>query len=58
MRRDPSFMYSDVHRAAEDFVEEISEHAEPIWEFDDKRELTDQLTDRAMRVLSDKDASL
>jgi hypothetical protein len=51
------FLYSDVYSAAEEFVEAISEHSDPLWEQHDIEALTKQLTDRALNVLAEPEAT-
>jgi hypothetical protein len=50
------FAYSDIHSAADDFVNVVAQFADPMWEADDISELADSLTERALRVLNDEGA--
>lgn len=52
-RRGVAFRYSDVADAADQFIEAIAEHSDPVWELDDQAELSALLLEKALKILDD-----
>lgn len=45
--------YSDVSDAADQFIEALAEHSDPVWEWEAQVELSALLLEKALKILSD-----